>query len=117
MVPKNNELTFLNTKIPQLEPNCLHAKISKYRPNLKPMVPRAHLSSDLSYTKFGNSWSQGPMGLPILRKPRKSYTFFFKFKVLFGAFGRPIIGKYVPTVPQTSLLGSLSEALGPLRSH
>ena len=51
---------------------------------------------------------KGQLAYLSSEKLRKTYTIFFKFKVLFGALGRPIIGKYVPTVPQTSLLGSLS---------
>ena len=74
------------------------------------MVPRAHLSSDLSLNQIQK--------LLVPKKLRKTYTNqSLKFKVLFGALGGSIIGKYIPTVPQTSLLGSLSEALGPLRSH
>ena len=68
---------FLTQKYPNWNPIVFYAKRSKYRPNLKPMVPRAHLSSDLSYTKFGNSWSQGPMGLPILRKTEEKLHNFF----------------------------------------
>ena len=64
MVPKNNEIVFLNTEISHLEPKYLHKKDpNMYRPNLKPMVP---------------------MGLPILRKTEENlYKLIFQIQSSF----------------------------------